>query len=74
MMNDVLVELIFGGGVLTGDQPEILRRRKGEKRPEPAAARAVAGHDLAELHRDVVTDLAALAAAGVGLFHCILPG
>src|SRR5262249_23057458 len=72
MMDDVLVELKIGRRAFACEQLEIARRGKGEQVRDPAATRAIARYDLADVGRDFVAHGAALASARMGLFHWLL--
>src|SRR5690606_36008914 len=64
--DDVLVEAVFRRRTVCG-QPECRCRNKGQHRPQPPAARAVAGDGAIHIRRDLKGDGTALATAGIGL-------
>ncbi|MGB8186902.1 MAG: hypothetical protein WCF37_17950, partial [Pseudolabrys sp.] len=53
-----------------GKQIKIGLRNGRQQRAKFAASRAIAGNDVADFGLRFVTDFSALAAPGVGLFHC----
>ena len=73
VMNGALVELVVRHLVLAGEQLEVGHCNGGKQGPELAAARAIAGNDVANVSQDLVADLSALATTGIGLFHRLLP-
>src|SRR5262245_22282771 len=67
VVDRLLAELVVLEIVRSGAQREMLRRHEGPERAALLADRAVAGDDAAEVGGHLEADLAAMAAAGIGL-------